>query len=108
MNWRVTQVDAESAVLLLTCPGLCWDNFPALAEALVEGWELSRSSGSGERIATAGCWSSKAAGCGWSMSSTAAAGWRRHTRTTGRWCSGWVGNMGHETRWWLPGPSHKH
>ena len=40
MNWRVTQVDAESAVLLLTCPGLCWDNFPALAEELVEGWEL--------------------------------------------------------------------
>ena len=40
MNWRVTQVDAESAVLLLTYPGLCWDNFPALAEALVEGWEL--------------------------------------------------------------------
>ena len=41
MNWRVTQVDAESAVLLLTCPGLCWDNFPALAEALVEEWELA-------------------------------------------------------------------
>lgn len=55
MNWRVTQVDAESAVLLLTCPGLCWDNFPALAEALVEGWELIPMSGSGERIAIAGC-----------------------------------------------------
>ena len=40
MNWRVTQVDAESAVLLLTCPGLCWDNFPALAEAVLQEWEL--------------------------------------------------------------------
>ena len=41
MNWRVTQIDTESAVLMLACPTLCWDNFPLLAEALLQEWELS-------------------------------------------------------------------
>lgn len=41
MHWRVTQIDEEAGVLTLSCPGLCWDNFPALAEALVQGWELA-------------------------------------------------------------------
>ena len=40
MNWRVMQTDREAGVVLLACPGLDWDSFPALAEALVEGWEL--------------------------------------------------------------------
>ena len=40
MSWRVTQIDTESAVLMLACPGLCWDNFPALADALLQEWEL--------------------------------------------------------------------
>ncbi|MGY3902665.1 DUF3630 family protein [Aeromonas lusitana] len=40
MNWRITQIDTESAVLMLDCPGLCWDNFPTLAEALLQEWEL--------------------------------------------------------------------
>ena len=40
MNWRVTQIDTESAVLMLACPALCWDNFPLLAEALLQEWEL--------------------------------------------------------------------
>lgn len=45
MSWRITQIDTESAVLMLDCPGLCWDNFPTLAEALLQEWELE----SGER-----------------------------------------------------------
>ncbi|WP_339013058.1 DUF3630 family protein [Aeromonas popoffii] len=40
MDWRVTRTDTESAVLMLDCPGLCWDTFPALAEALLQDWEL--------------------------------------------------------------------
>lgn len=40
MNWRVMQTDREAGVVLLACPDLDWDNFPALAEELVEGWEL--------------------------------------------------------------------
>lgn len=40
MNWRVNRVEAEQGVVLLDCPALCWDNFPALAEALLQGWEL--------------------------------------------------------------------
>lgn len=40
MNWRVTQTDREAGVVLLACPGLDWDSFPALAKELVEGWEL--------------------------------------------------------------------
>lgn len=40
MSWRITQIDTEQAVLMLDCPGLDWDNFPALAEALLQEWEL--------------------------------------------------------------------
>ncbi|MGL5815267.1 MAG: DUF3630 family protein [Aeromonas sp.] len=40
MNWRITQIDTESAVLMLDCPGLDWDSFPVLAEALLREWEL--------------------------------------------------------------------
>ncbi|MGY3944396.1 DUF3630 family protein [Aeromonas tecta] len=40
MNWRITQINTESAVLMLDCPGLCWDNFPTLAETLLQEWEL--------------------------------------------------------------------
>ncbi len=41
MTWQVTAMDEEAGVLTLDCPGLCWDNFPTLAEALVQGWELT-------------------------------------------------------------------
>lgn len=40
MTWRITQINTEPAVLMLDCPGLCWDNFPTLAEALLQAWEL--------------------------------------------------------------------
>ncbi|MFC5704750.1 DUF3630 family protein [Aeromonas eucrenophila] len=40
MTWHITQVNMEPAVLMLDCPGLCWDNFPTLADALLKAWEL--------------------------------------------------------------------
>lgn len=41
MNWRVMQTDREAGVVLLACLGLDWDSFPALAEALLQEWELA-------------------------------------------------------------------
>ncbi|MBP4041996.1 MULTISPECIES: DUF3630 family protein [Aeromonas] len=40
MNWRITQIDKEAGVVMLTCPALDWDSFPVLAEALLQEWEL--------------------------------------------------------------------
>ena len=40
MNWQISQIDSEAGVVTLDCPALDWDTFPALAEALLQGWEL--------------------------------------------------------------------
>ncbi|MFM1714300.1 DUF3630 family protein [Aeromonas salmonicida] len=40
MNWRVNRIELEQGVVMLDCPGLCWDTFPALAEGLQQEWEL--------------------------------------------------------------------
>lgn len=96
MNWRITQTDREAGVVMLTCPGLDWDSFPTLAESLLQEWELAALEREWGRIATAGCWSLKAAAFGSSTNITAAAGWRRCSRTTRRRCSGWLGSPGSE------------
>jgi len=38
MNWRVNRIELEQGVVMLDCPGLCWDTFPALAEGLLQEW----------------------------------------------------------------------
>ncbi|PJG59894.1 DUF3630 family protein [Aeromonas cavernicola] len=40
MNWRIIETDPTTGVILLTCPALAWDNFPALAPQLLAAWEL--------------------------------------------------------------------
>ncbi|MGL6349382.1 MAG: DUF3630 family protein [Aeromonas sp.] len=40
MSWQIKQIDNEAEVVILDCPMLDWDNFPVLAELLLEGWEL--------------------------------------------------------------------
>lgn len=41
MNWQVVGIDEGAGVLMLDCPGLDWDSFPTLAEALLQEWELA-------------------------------------------------------------------
>lgn len=40
MNWRIKKIDTEVGVVMLVHPALDWDSFPALADALLQEWEL--------------------------------------------------------------------
>ncbi|MFB2829539.1 DUF3630 family protein [Aeromonas jandaei] len=40
MRWQIKQIDSDAGVVMLACPALDWDTFPALAGALLQAWEL--------------------------------------------------------------------